>query len=406
MWDFLERLFDPTGFPARWHCGLWTPGHGYLHIVSDLAIFGAYTAIPLLLAWVVWKRREDVPFPPVFWLFVAFILCCGVSHAVEAMIFWHPLYRLAGAVKFATAVVSWATVIVLVPTLPRAFALRSPRQLEAVVADRTRALARANATLQEKREELEAMMRMVSHDLRSPLVTTSGFLGVLRDELGDQAAQPGVADALGRIDRAQGRMGRLIDDLLSLSRFGVASVARRELDLGALVEETAAGLELEAERRGARLVTDTAAKVRLVGDPDRLARAVDNLIRNALVHGCPEAGHQVTVRVEPPVDSIAPRTGLRLARRVDVVVEDDGPGIATADREAVFEPFARRSKAEGSGIGLAIVARVARDHGGSARVEERPGGGARFVMTLETAAPRAVMASASSPPALTESLAG
>src|SRR5262249_3157171 len=121
MLEFLTHLFDPSGFRPRWDCGLWTSGHGWLHILSDLAVWSAYFTIPCILVYFV-LRRKDVPFPSIFWLFGAFILACGTTHLMEAIIFWNPLYRLAGLIKLITAVVSWGTVIALVPIVPKALA--------------------------------------------------------------------------------------------------------------------------------------------------------------------------------------------------------------------------------------------------------------------------------------------
>ncbi|WP_169155649.1 hypothetical protein [Brasilonema bromeliae] len=89
MLDLPARLFATDGFVPRWACGLWTPFHGWLHVLSDCGIAAAYFAIPCLLAYFVLRRR-DVPFLPVFWLFAAFVLSCGVGHAIEATLFWHP----------------------------------------------------------------------------------------------------------------------------------------------------------------------------------------------------------------------------------------------------------------------------------------------------------------------------
>ena len=122
MWEFFAKLWDVTDFPARWQCGNWSTAHGLLHIVSDFAIAGAYAAIPIALAYFV-LRRKDVPFLPIFWLFSAFILTCGVGHFLEAFIFWHPWYRLTGLVKCCTAIVSWVAVLAMLPALPKALAL-------------------------------------------------------------------------------------------------------------------------------------------------------------------------------------------------------------------------------------------------------------------------------------------
>lgn len=122
MFEFWRKLFDTEDFPARWTCGNWTAGHGWLHILSDIAIWGAYMAIPALLAYMVIKRK-DTPFLPIFWLFAAFIFSCGTTHLLDAGVFWWPSYRLSAVVKFITAVVSWATVLALIPALPKALAL-------------------------------------------------------------------------------------------------------------------------------------------------------------------------------------------------------------------------------------------------------------------------------------------
>ena len=120
--DELGKLFDTAGFMPRWDCGNWSGPHGWTHIIADGAIFGAYTAIPCVLGYFI-VRRRDVPFLPVFWLFAAFIFFCGFGHLVEATIFWQPWYRFSGLVKVLTAVVSWATVLALVPILPQALSL-------------------------------------------------------------------------------------------------------------------------------------------------------------------------------------------------------------------------------------------------------------------------------------------
>ena len=107
-----------------------------------MAIFGAYAAIPAVLAYFVLQRR-DIPFQRVFWLFVAFIFSCGFGHLVEATIFWHPWYRFAAMVKVVTAVVSWATVIALIPILPRALSFPGlaavNRRLQEEINERQRA---------------------------------------------------------------------------------------------------------------------------------------------------------------------------------------------------------------------------------------------------------------------------
>ena len=124
MGEYLSKFFDTSDFPARWSCGNWSEFLGWLHIVSDLATFAAYFAIPAVLIYFV-RKRDDFPFHKLFWLFGGFILACGTVHLIEAIIFWNPIYRVSGLMKFITAVISWATVIALVHHMPRILHLPS-----------------------------------------------------------------------------------------------------------------------------------------------------------------------------------------------------------------------------------------------------------------------------------------
>jgi len=118
----MSGFFDTSGFPARWHCGDWSSWVGWLTIGSDLAIFTAYTAIPLTIIWYM-RKRGDVPFPVVLWLFSAFIFACGATHLFEVVIFWHPIYPQQAVLKLFTAAVSIATVIAIARLMPQALAI-------------------------------------------------------------------------------------------------------------------------------------------------------------------------------------------------------------------------------------------------------------------------------------------
>ena len=180
--DLVSQLFDTSSFPARWDCGDWTPLHGWLHILSDLGVWSAYLAIPLVLAYFL-MRRKDLPFRMVFLLFGAFILSCGTTHLMEAIIFWWPAYRLAGLIKVATALVSWTTVLALVRVAPQALAMRSPEELQREIDARTRAeleLHRANQELERRVRGRTAELAAINatlHGERERFRTTLASIG-------------------------------------------------------------------------------------------------------------------------------------------------------------------------------------------------------------------------------------
>jgi signal transduction histidine kinase len=206
-----------------------------------------------------------------------------------------------------------------------------------------------------------------SHELRTPLAVISANLEVARRKTRDAGHWEHVADdTLAEVHR----MHVLVDKLLQLSRAGAAGLHQERTDLrilaGTAVERaamTGKDRQITVELRPSRPVT---AQV----DPDAIGIVIDNLIRNAIDHS--PASHVVTVSVSPgPV----------------IAVEDHGPGVPLELRTRIFEPFARgratdRAAGSGLGLGLAICRRIVDGHGGTIRVEDRAGGGARFVVHL------------------------
>jgi PAS domain-containing protein len=133
--DFFKGLFSTNLWPARWHCGLWSDFHGWLYIISDLMIWAAYFAMPIIIIAYI-SRRKGTKFYNIYYLFAAFILACGTTHLLDAITFWYPMYRLSALVRFFTGIISWVTVFALVKMLPIAFALKPAELLEAEVEQR------------------------------------------------------------------------------------------------------------------------------------------------------------------------------------------------------------------------------------------------------------------------------
>jgi PAS domain-containing protein len=132
---FFGHLFDTSSWPPRWHCGLWTDFHGWLYIISDLLIWAAYFAMPLVILKFI-AQKKYASFPRLYFLFAAFILACGLTHLVDAVAFWLPMYRLNAVVLFVTAIISWVTVYYLVKELPVAFTLKTAKEFEVEIEQR------------------------------------------------------------------------------------------------------------------------------------------------------------------------------------------------------------------------------------------------------------------------------
>jgi two-component system sensor histidine kinase PrrB len=233
-------------------------------------------------------------------------------------------------------------------------------------------LERSAAATEEAFEATRRFAGDAGHELRTPMTALRANLGALRRNpdlpLSERAAA--LADA----EREAARAGRLLEALQTLAR-GDAGTA---LPLEAVDLPELADTAVESARARHPEIDWTlrapAEEVEVGGWPDGLRAVLDNLLENAARHGRP-AG-KVEVSVEREGDAIA------------ITVDDDGPGIDPAERERIFERFARGSGAgeKGSGLGLALVRQQARLHGGDATVSASPLGGARFRVTVAAAA--------------------
>jgi PAS domain S-box-containing protein len=152
--DFFRKLFDTADWPPRWHCGNWTEFHGWFFIISDLLVWSAYFAIPLIILRFI-SRKTDAKFVRAYFLFAAFILACGSTHLLDAITFWYPAYRLNALVKFITGVISWITVFYTIRILPQAMSLKSHQELEKEIKEKEKAeseLRLANQHLNEAQD--------------------------------------------------------------------------------------------------------------------------------------------------------------------------------------------------------------------------------------------------------------
>jgi two-component system sensor histidine kinase KdpD len=249
-------------------------------------------------------------------------------------------------------------------------------EVQAIAAERAGLLEEAARVtlLEQVDEQRAALLRSVSHDLRTPLSTIRAVAGDLRD---GPAYDDGTrAELLGTVCDEAERLDRIVANLLSLSRIeaGAFQPARQAVDLGELVADRARSLRSLFRR--ARLQVDLPADLPLVdGDYSQLDQVVTNLLENAARHAPAGSTVRVAARTMPAVEASGPA-------RVEVRVADEGIGVPEWERNRVFEPFRRGEGSASSGVGLAICKAVVEAHGGRIGVERTPGGGATFVVTL------------------------
>jgi two-component system sensor histidine kinase MprB len=215
------------------------------------------------------------------------------------------------------------------------------------------------------RDRQRRLVADASHELRTPLTSLRTNLDLLRQAEGNTALPAGARlelldDVRGQIEE----LSALVGDLVELARDEPTTRVVAEVDLADVVERAVTRVRRRAQGVSFDVDLDP---WRVVGDTNGLERAVTNLLDNAAKWSPPEG--TVTVRLTEGV----------------LTVDDQGTGVAEADRPHVFERFYRAEESRampGSGLGLAIVRQVIDRHGGQLQVTEAPGGGARFALWL------------------------
>lgn len=238
-------------------------------------------------------------------------------------------------------------------------------------ADLERRVRERTAELSATNDELEAFTYSVSHDLRAPLRHIDAFARIVQDELTSETT-PELRNYIGRIRKGTQTMGRLVDDLLNLSRVGRAQLGWQTVDLNALVAEAIADLkpevaDREIEWRVGRLPA-------AVCDPGLIKQVFTNLLSNAVKYTRPR--DKAVIEVDQTI----------LGEEHVIYVRDNGVGFSMKYVHklfGVFERLHRPEEFEGTGIGLATVRRIVQRHGGRVWAEAEPNAGATFYLTLQ-----------------------
>ncbi|HEX7968475.1 MAG TPA: ATP-binding protein [Stellaceae bacterium] len=245
-------------------------------------------------------------------------------------------------------------------------------------------------TAMKRSERLRAdFVANASHELRTPLASLTGFIETLRGPAREDGAARDRFLAI-MAEQAQ-RMGRLVDDLLSLSRIEMNEhrPPTERVDIGQVLRTVADTLEQRAAARGMRIVLDLPQGLPpVLGDPDELAQVFQNLLDNAIKYS--RAGTPIEVRAQPSSRFLpGTRPGERPAA-LAVTVRDHGEGIGREHLPRLTERFyrvdaARSRELGGTGLGLAIVKHIVSHHRGALDIDSEMGEGSIFTVHLPVA---------------------
>ncbi|HTY98551.1 MAG TPA: ATP-binding protein, partial [Rhodocyclaceae bacterium] len=408
MVEQLARMLSVNGFMPHGYCISWSPPLVATYVVSDSLIFLSYFSMPFALGYFA-RRRVDFPYRNLLWMFAAFIMACGITHLMGAVVLWVPLYGLDALLKAITAGISVVTAFVLWPMIPRALQLPSPAQLRAANEELRREVAerrRTEAALIAAKEAAEAATRVkseflanMSHELRTPLNAIIGFSEVLKDGLVGELGTT-QKEYVQDIFTSGQHLLFLINDILDLSKI---EAGHMELDpetasVDALLRDSLAVVRARAAARQLELTLAAPSLGDAVLDTRKTRQILYNLLTNAVKFTA--AGGRVSLqarlversdiegwRAQGPTGMLLPLARGETEEFLELAVEDGGIGIEEPDLPRLFRAFSQLDSSlarenEGTGLGLALVKRLTQLHGGTVAVDSTPGRGSRFLVWL------------------------
>lgn len=375
--DFFSNLFDTSNWPPRWHCGTWTDFHGWLYIISDIAIWTSYFLIPILLIRMI-TRRKDVPFLKIFWLFGAFIILCGTTHLIDAAIFWWPAYRLSAFIRFLTAVVSVFTVYALYKVLPQIFSLRTVAELEHEINERKAielkleaneiALNNSLELLSQHNQQLKNFTHILSHNIRNHASNISLLTGLL--DTSSMAEDD--ADVIYKIKTVSEGLNTTLNDLSAAIKIRESVLKPEIVHFKAVTQKVITILDTDLQINQA--VLDLDFKVETINFPGiYLESILMNLISNSIKY------RKEDVPPHIKICTYKNENGYTVLEHTD-----NGIGIDLAlhgDKIfGLYKIFHQNKNA--NGVGLFLVKNQIESQGGQIAVTSEPNEGATFKITF------------------------
>jgi signal transduction histidine kinase len=360
----LRQLLSSNYLPHR-YCYLVQPGLVWTNVSMDGLIAGSYLVIFAALFWMASRLRQLPEIQNYLWIFLAFgtfIVACGLTHVMEVVTVWWPVYRLSAAVKVVCALASVPTAVLFVRVAPALAAYIHSFVVMLSTTQKEKDQAMVSLIASEKLAVAGRISATIAHEIKGPLQTVSDLLYLLRS---DPHVSPDLRPLISTAESEIARAGDIARSTLSLYREAPSPV---RINLGTLVEGVLGLQKAETERRKVRIDLRIRVTRPMEAYPGEIRQIIINLLQNAIVAS--PAGGRVFLRVQPRGCGYA------------LTIADEGCGIEAEHRARLFSLFFSTKGDDGTGLGLWLVKSLVEKHGGTVGFRSRVPGEAAKPGTL------------------------